>query len=269
MATRESTGAWLGSAVLHGAILAALLGQVAAPRPVAATPMYEIEVVELPTPAPTNAPKLAVDTAVRGDGAVISSDPPPPRPPAPTPKRADPTPPPAGIRAHVDAPQPEATMPVADQPSPTPAETTEATPAAVPAVHMLARPIASGGNSGTGSFGDAAGLGGDQDALDHSAYGAALVRIVKRELDDHPVPGISAMDTMRLSITVLPNGELAWTKDGKYGFAEVVHTSLGRVRMNQILKRIMIASARFPAHPHGMRQRYYTVDITFVFHPKR
>ncbi len=270
MATRASTGAWLGSAALHGAILAALLGQVEVSRPAWVEATYDIEIAELPTPtdAPTPAQRLAVDTAVRGVAAVISVAPPPPRPPAPSPKRAEPRPPPPGVRSPVDAPPPEASVPAADEPSPAPAVTPAATPAAAPTVHMLARPVATGGHSGTGTFGDAAGLGGDEDALDQSAYAGVLARIVKHELDEHPVPGISELDTMLLRITVLPNGELAWTREGKYGFGEVLSTSLGRVRVSQLLKRVMIASARFPPHPQGMRRANYPVVIRFVFNPK-
>ena len=270
MATRESTGAWLGSAVLHGALLAGMLAQVATPAPAVVDELVEFEVVELPTtPSPTPSPRLAVDTVVRGASSVISEAPPPPRPVETKPPLAIPKPPPAGVPARADAPLDEATVPVASEPSASPAESPAPTPVAAPAIHMLARPITLGGNSGTGTFGEASGLGGDQDALDHSAYGAALARIVKNELDEHPVPGISELDTMRLLLTVLPNGELAWTREGKYGFAEVLSTSLGRVRMNQILKRVMIASARFPAHPHGLRRRHYVVEIKFVFSPKR
>jgi hypothetical protein len=267
VATRESTGAWLGSAVLHGALLAGLLAQVATPAPAVVDELVELEVVELPTtPSPRPSPRLAVDTAVRGTSPVISEAPPPPRPVETKSPPAIPKPPPPGVPARVDATA-EATVPVASEPSASPAEPAP-TAVPAPAIHMLARPIGVGGNSGTGTFGEA-GLGGDDEDPDHTAYVAAIARIVRAELDEHPVPGISELDTMRLRISVLPSGELAWRGEGKYAFGEVLSTSLGRVRVNQILKRVMIASSRFPAHPHGRRSPHYFVDIVFVFTPKR
>jgi hypothetical protein len=79
------------------------------------------------------------------------------------------------------------------------------------------------------------------------------------------VPGIGTEDTIQVLIEVLPDGELAWSRSGRFGFARVLATSLGPLRTRQILKRIERASDRFPGHPPGFARRRYVVDVTVNF----
>jgi len=111
------------------------------------------------------------------------------------------------------------------------------------------------GGSGRGAVG----------RTDHSAYGAEIVRLVLAELDARPVPGIAPSDSIQLLIEVLPDGELAWTHSGRFGFAQVLATSLGRVRTRQILRRVEAASRHFPSHPDGFARRRFVVDVTVNF----
>jgi hypothetical protein len=107
--------------------------------------------------------------------------------------------------------------------------------------------------------------GGTRGQLDHASYGAEIVRIVLAEIERDPVRGIGPTDTIQVLLDVLPNGELEWTRSGRYGFARIVRSSLGRIRTHQILRRIERASARFPVHPPGFARRRYVVDVTVNF----
>ncbi|HET6585589.1 MAG TPA: hypothetical protein VFG69_19150, partial [Nannocystaceae bacterium] len=222
-------------------------------------PPIEIEIVELKTLSSPTA-VTAGDPGTSADVAVATPAPPPPPPEivAPAPRKpVKPRPVPAAIAQPIPAGEPveSESLPVAPE------------PASAPPIAMLARPVASSRGSGGGTIGAGAGAGAgdDEDAFDRSRYGAEIVRILSRELDEHPVPGISERDSIQIVLTLLPNGELAWTRAGRYGFVDVLHSTLGPLRMRQVLKRIEIASARFPPHPHGLRSRHYTVDVTIRF----
>lgn len=119
--------------------------------------------------------------------------------------------------------------------------------------------VGAAGSRGTGS---AAGSGG---ALDVSAYGAEIVRLVKAEIDGDPVRGITSRDEIQVVLRVAPSGELAWTRAGRFGFVEVLASSLGPVRTRAVLRRIERASLHFPPHPEGLRRRHYVVDVTVRF----
>ena len=125
------------------------------------------------------------------------------------------------------------------------------------------------GGFGTAPHGDGDGRGpSGRDEADYSAYGARIVALVMAELDRSPVPGIGPRDTIQLVLEVLPDGTLARTGYGRFDVARVTRTSLGRLRMRQILKRVERASARFPDHPAGFAKSRFVVDVTVNFRPR-
>ena len=91
------------------------------------------------------------------------------------------------------------------------------------------------------------------------------MKIVLDELDRDPVRGIGRKDMIQVLLEVLPNGDLAWRGDGRFGFARVLRSSLGRLRTRQVLRRIERASLRFPKHPKGFARRHYVIDVTVNF----
>ncbi len=192
----------------------------------------------------------------------------------PEPEVAEPTP---------SAPPPPARNIPTRDPDPTPTPETAAVPAADPQeapgdedglgeasgepgpAGQGATPSApeqGGGLEGSGT--PQAGRAGD-GAPDFSPYGAEIVRIVMHEIDNHPVPGIAPHDTLELLLRVRPNGRLLSVGNGRFDVAQVVATSVGRLRVRQILRRVEQASHRFPRHPKGFRGRYYVVGIKVNF----
>jgi len=239
----RSVRAWLGSAFVHGALLAALLAYAPVERSAVAEPV-EVAIVELlPTMTSPVSPLAERATSSAAISSVAPAMPMPRRMPAP-PRRAKPRPSPLPAAAPVE--------PVEDDPPSIAAPPAEDAPAA------------SSQGSTVGAASDAA-HGGGGEPTDHSAYGAEIVRILKLEIDRDPVAGISARDSIQLLLTVLPNGDLEWTRDGRFGFAEILRSSLGPVRTRQLLRRIERASAQFPGHPDGLRSRRYVVEVTIRF----
>ncbi len=210
------------------------------------------------------------------------------RPPRAAPARPIVTAPPAPM-VPVDSPAPSRARHAVSARAP------ERAPAAVPSTDDDAEarvPDAAGGHDGDGDGdGDgvptpampASGAGGDgaaphgdgdgrrgpgRDEADYAAYGARIVALVMDELDRSPVPGIGPRDTIQLVLEVLPDGTLARTGYGRFDVAHVTRTSLGRLRMRQILKRVERASARFPDHPRGFAKSRFVVDVTVNFRPR-
>lgn len=109
------------------------------------------------------------------------------------------------------------------------------------------------------------GQGHGSGTLDHSTYGAEIVRIIQAALDEDPVPGIGVSDSVHIVLTILPDGRLARTGKGRHGYIEVLSSSLSARETRQILRRIEQASARFPKHPRGFPRSKYVVDITLRF----
>ena len=242
----RSVRAWLGSAFVHGALLAALLAYAPVEGSAVAEPV-EVAIVELlPTMSSSASPLAERATSSAAIPSVAPAIPMPRRMPAP-PRRAKPRLPQPPAAAPV-----EAVEPAEDDPPSIAAPPAEEAPAAT----------SQGSTVGAGSH---AARGGGGDPTDHSAYGAEIVRILKLEIDRDPVAGISARDSIQLLLTVLPNGDLEWTRDGRFGFAEILRSSLGPVRTRQLLRRIERASAQFPGHPDGLRSRRYVVEVTIRF----
>jgi hypothetical protein len=106
---------------------------------------------------------------------------------------------------------------------------------------------------------------GVRGSKDFASYGAKIVQIVLDELDRNPVRGIGREDTIEVELEILPNGDLAWKGDGRFGFARVLRSSLGSLRTRQVLRRIEHASSRFPQHPAGFSRRHYIVGVTVNF----
>jgi hypothetical protein len=251
--TGRRARAWFGSALVHVVLLALAMAD-APPDPAVvadSAEVYEIvEVTTLSSPPSTLAVRASSSAAVTP--AVQA---------APLPRRVSAPPRPAESR-----PSPLPVAPPPDDDASNEALPAEAEPASAPPdVTLAATTELSGTPSGAAGTGSHAARGGAGDATDHSAYGAAIVRIVKSEIDHDPVAGISMRDSIRLVLTVLPNGDLEWTRDGRFGFADVLASSLGPLRTRQILKRVERASVHFPAHPQGLRGRRYVVDVTIRF----
>jgi hypothetical protein len=108
-------------------------------------------------------------------------------------------------------------------------------------------------------------LGTADPSLDHSAYGAHIVRLVMHEIDSRPVPGIAPRDPVELLLRVGPDGTLVKVGPGRFDYAQVVRSSLGPWRTRRLLDRVLRASHQFPAHPDGFARRYYEVGITVNF----
>lgn len=272
----------LGSVLLHVGFLVWQMERQPADASRATLDAVELVAVQPLTPGPLaeraeqRAPELAAPGPAADDPVAAPSDPaPPPPPPKPAqqprrPKAAhrpakpsDPTAPSepdAPVAPDVPADPPAAdAMPVT--PAPTGAEETPAaasTPAPGPST---------GSASTTGGGGDGHGASGAEGGGEDSfrAYGAEIVRLVKAEIDSDPVLGITKRDSIELQLSVLPNGRLARTGNGRWDFVRVIRTSLGPLRTRGILKRIQNASARFPSHPDGFSKRRYVVGVTVHF----
>ncbi|MCH9685764.1 MAG: hypothetical protein K0V04_30305 [Deltaproteobacteria bacterium] len=258
--------AGLGTAVVHAGLW---IWAVTRPTPEPPSPPpTPIEIVKLQPTAAVRAP--LAPTPMRRAGAVTTAEPelepkteqtPEPEPvrpsPAPRPEAPSPSPP----------PQPEPTIPVDPEPASAPGQ--EPPPVSLPEP----RP------SGTGTQSDAEpndagaqpaastprpGLGGEGGA-DFKAYGAEIVRIVMAEIDRDPVPGIFERDTIELVLRVRPDGRLVWVGQGRYDFVQVRATSVGRSKTRRLLRRVLRASKRFPAHPSGFRRKYYEIAFRVNF----
>lgn len=121
---------------------------------------------------------------------------------------------------------------------------------------------------GPGGVGDGRGLG-IYGTPNHAAYGAEIVRLVKAKIDEDPVPGLGSRDSVELVLEVLPNGRLARWGMGKYDYAQVVHSTLGPLRMRAILRRVLRASEAFPPHPSSFPRQRFVVGITVNFRELR
>lgn len=215
-----------------------------------------------PTPgrAAATRPEPAPSEAMRPAAAPTETQPePPPVEPSlhtrarPTPRRAPSEPPPpaepAASPAASLAPDAQA-APAGEPPSPTATrEPGDSAPR----------------GDGHGSVGASVGATGIDGTPDHSAYGAELVRLVKVEIDSNPVPGLRSRDSIEVVLEVLPSGRLAHRGLGKYDYAQVVHSSLGPVRMRAILRRILRASQGFPPHPSSFPRQRYVLGFTVRF----
>lgn len=194
-----------------------------------------------PAAAPTETqPEPSLHTRARPTPRRAPSEPPPPAEPAASP-------------AASLAPDAQA-APAGEPPSPT--ATREPGDSA---------PRAGTRGDGQGSVGASVGATGIDGTPDHSAYGAELVRLVKVEIDSNPVPGLRSRDSIEVVLEVLPSGRLAHRGLGKYDYAQVVHSSLGPVRMRAILRRILRASQSFPPHPSSFPRQRYVLGFTVRF----
>jgi outer membrane biosynthesis protein TonB len=259
--SRQAVMGALGSLVLHAGLLAVPEGPVSASQP--SPPLDdELVAIEVVSEGP-----IAPRASVRAPEPEATPEPSPE--PSPAPDR--PEPPTRRIaRAQPIAPEPEPTMPEAPV---TPEPAAEPGPAVDGSLVGDASGRATGSNgegdggagasAGTGRSGAGASTGGD--TVDTSSYGKEIVRLVLAELDEDPVPGLTRRDGIQVVLRVKPDGGLAWTGSGRFGFAQVVASSVGPVRTHAILKRIERASRRFPAHPAGLKRRHYVVDVTVKF----
>ncbi|MEX1361931.1 MAG: hypothetical protein AB1Z98_02330 [Nannocystaceae bacterium] len=282
MGTRSDTrklAGLLGSLVAHGLLLAWVMGQdPSAPPPPAQAEPVEVHIVELTLP---HVPALSEQAAVSGQPDAVTRtaapeplpelDEPPPPPPKPQPK-PQPDPPQSPTSEPDPAPQPNDTTAPA-LPLEPPPESPEAPPAEpppslepapnsnAPDTNAAGRPTASPGRGSSRATGS---LLGDGD-LDHSAYGAEIVRLVMAEIDEDPVFGIPSGHAIQIGLKVLPSGRLARSGLGRFDFAKVFASTVGRVRTRAILRRVERASRRFPRHPAGFPRRNYEIAFTVRF----
>jgi hypothetical protein len=266
--TRQLIGL-LTSVLVHALLLAWALRSE--PVPGAAAPVLvsvvAIERVELPA-----LPVAPLAWEARAGSQRPGEARPSPEPPSGE-ASVDPGPEPAA-RPSLARPGPSRTDPAGDPPAPTAAEGLEpvardeapSEPRAPAGGEGPARRgAATGASEGRGSAGAGGDLRGLGDGPDHSAYGAELVRLVKAEIDTHPIPGLGPLDSIEVVLEVLPSGRLARRGLGKYDYARVVRSTLGPVRMRAILRRILRASERFPPHPSSFPRQRYVVGFTVNF----
>lgn len=109
------------------------------------------------------------------------------------------------------------------------------------------------------------GKAADRGHLNMQWYGSEIKRIVEAELDRDRVPGTRHHDTFEFEIEVLPNGRLAWLYPDDYGFANVIRSTLGRLRRRAVLRRILRASQSFPPHPAGFPRQRFVLGLTVNF----
>lgn len=177
------------------------------------------------------------------------------RPTAEPEPRAAPEPEPSA-----DAPEPSRLTPTALAPEESRADAEDGDAAHT---HAGGEPRSPGTSDKHGAGSDGHRGGG---TFDGSSYGKEIVRIVLEEIDDNPVPGLKRTDAIQVLLHVKPDGSLAWRGSGRFGFARVLASTVGRIRTRAILKRIERASWRFPAHPAGLKpRRHYVVDMTVRF----
>lgn len=225
------------------------------PTPQHATPIEPASIDDAPAPPPgepipppdpiASAPAPSAEPRPREPDPEPASDPEPA--PEPAPQVAEPAP---QVAELAPAPSDE------DAP-PSPDEGDEADPPGP-------RTPSAGRVGGTGSASPTA---HGRGTFDTSGYGEEIVAIVKEELASDPVPGIRSTDSIRLVLRVKPNGSLAWIGSGRFGFAQVLSTTLGPVRTRAVLKRFERGSWRFPAYPEEMqgRRRWYEMELTLRF----
>jgi outer membrane biosynthesis protein TonB len=267
--SRQTVMGALGSLVLHAGLLAVPEGTEPAPQP---PPLLDDELVAIEV---VSEGPIAPRPRVRAPEPEATPEPAPEPASEPSPAPDRPEPPTRPIAraqpiAPTPAPEPEPTM--AEAPV-TPEPAAEPGPAVDGSLVGDASGRATGSNgegdggagasAGTGRSGAGASTGGD--TVDTSSYGKEIVRLVLAELDEDPVPGLTRRDGIQVVLRVKPDGGLAWTGSGRFGFAQVVASSVGPVRTHAILKRIERASRRFPAHPAGLKRRHYVVDVTVKF----
>lgn len=245
----------LGASVVVHLALFAWVGVVERPVREPAPELFEVELVEIGTA------REEPIAAAAGDEA---EDEEPAAGPEPSPVerrvRSRPTPSPVRVAERTF----EGRLAV-EEPPELGGEQREVAVEPAPSTDVSSPTAVAGGGVGPSGRGSTRSGRGTPGPLDHSSYGAEIVRIVVAEIDRDPVPGIGPDDTIQVLLDVLPNGELAWTRAGRYGFAQVLRSSLGRTRTRRILRRIERASNRFPAHPAGFARRHYVVDVTVNF----
>lgn len=266
-----SGGAWLprrslgglGSVIVHAGLLAWLGGRAAPvsdpePRAEPAIEWLEVSVVEHGPLARKAESEAGREGSARAKAqparseASTKAEPVPAKPRPLTPRGARPTP--DGPTTEEPAPaEPAHDEPAHDEPASAPLGPPESTSQA--------------DSRGAGEgHGGALGSGSGDGELDHSAYGAEIVRIVKAEIDRDPVPGISAKDSIEIELEILPSGRLARRGMGKFDYAVVLASSVGPLRTRGILRRIASASRRFPPHPTTFPRQRYVVGFTVCFH---
>jgi hypothetical protein len=173
-------------------------------------------------------------------------------------------------RLRARAPHDATAMPVVADESPASGEATEFGPHAVAAIapprlrNEKTVPEVTRVGTGAGTP-NGRGSGSAEEGPDHAAYGAEIVRIVHDEIERNPIPGLGRGDAIQVLLRIRPNGRLARSGTGRFGFADVLHSSLGPLRTRNILRRIEQASTRFPPHPQGLRKPLYVVDVTVRF----
>lgn len=257
MALQRNIVGGLASVLLHAGLL--WWGLAHAPAPTEPEPRVELELIEV---TPLEREPLAARATAASPGATAPSPAPGeaanpmmtarPREPAP---RKPATQQPAAPLA------PEA-APASDEATPTP----EPPPESPAPPHTAGETGAAGTPEGRGTSGDGGGRSGIGDeGPDHAAYGAELVRLVKAEIDVDPVPGLGPRDSIEVVLEVLPSGRLARRGLGKYDYAQVVHSTLGPLRLHAILRRILRASQGFPPHPSSFPRQRYVVGFTVRF----
>lgn len=276
MARRRQIIGGLTSVLLHGGLLAWAVTRAPLREPAAAMPV-EVERIEVASLAGR---PLALQ-ATEGSPGEGASDREPARgeavthQPEPEPAASEPRPP------KRRATQPRPRTPAAPSPAPKPVtstpapvedeieveiETERSEPASSPAAAVsVDRARSAGTDHGRGTGRSITGHMGTGDSPDHSAYGAELVRLVKAEIDTDPVPGLRPHDAVEVVLEVLPSGRLARRGLGKYDYARVVHSTVGRVRLRMILRRILRASYEFPPHPSSFPRERYVVGFTVRF----
>lgn len=279
MKGRRITGL-IGSVAAHAALLAWVVGQPEPePEPDDEPELVSVEVVEVSPPRPG---VLSTQAEIPGDPGRRPAvtipvepevdEPPPPPPPRPSPAVTRPEPSPTTSSPAPSDPEPEPEPPTA------PVDDDAGSDAdASPEPGLVADEDATGPSStdgreggvesslhGEGSTRPSGGLTGDGE-LDHSAYGAEIVRLVLAEIDDDPVPGIPEGHAIQIELRVLPSGRLSPRGLGRFDFARVVRSTLGPVRTRWVLRRVERASKRFPPHPDGFSRKVYEMDFTVRF----
>lgn len=273
MAPKRQIIGGLASVLLHGGLLAWALRYEPEPAPMRAEPTpVEIELVDVTSIA---GGPLAWEAAAGSPGHDTTPSPIPargeavtrPAEPEPriTPEPRRPTPPRSKTAMAPSAPA------AAPSPAlPAPAAVPEGPPTSPPADGEgdASRAPAAGTSDGHGSAGTSDGRMGTGEGPDHSAYGAELVRLVKAEIDIDPIPGLRSRDSIEVVLEVLPSGRLARRGLGKFDYAQVVHSTVGPLRMRAILRRILRASWRFPPHPSSFPRQRYVVGFTVNFNDR-
>jgi hypothetical protein len=266
---REIIGG-LTSVLLHAGLLAWVVLRPPAPTVPAVEPAVElVEITRLELTPITHGPLAAKaearpegDPLVRPPGEPTATEHPPEPPTEPRRPRKPP---------HTTLQRPDVPLAPAGNAEAEATPTRDDASAGPPLVEVaddggiLARARARQPSEGRGSAGAGEGRSQADGALDHTAYGSQLVRIVKAEIDEDPVPGLGPQDSIEVVLEVLPNGRLARWGLGKYDYAQVVRSTLGPLRMRAILRRILRASQGFPPHPSSFPRQRFVVGIRVNF----